>query len=232
MSVFVEIAAEIERLRGSASFEVEFWARDLLPPGQMTAAKTAAALQFLPFECPPTVARSVEIAKELAAYWKPRTSQGKHAVTGEFFLRPVLTFGLDNEIASVFKTREYDGIDLETTRVFDYYHRNGGPIYALLQVVGSALDDKVLVFDEDNVYRTSLRYDTYLQKVRLTRGLLFWQYLFCERVTVDPGRVQRLRRGLSFLEAEFPGDDYSDLWKRLERIAGGAKSPTRRRGSG
>lgn len=221
MSAFVKIAAEIDRLQRSANVDVRFSQDGPLLTGTMDATKTRQALGFLKFEVPPSVAKSVEIESELSAYWKSRTPTGKEQVTGEFCLRPVLLFGLDSELDPVFKTQRYDGVDLEATRVFDYYAKNGGPIFALMAVADGVLDDKVLVFDEERLYRTSLRYETYLERVRQTRGFLFWQYLFCEGIELEKQRAESISRGLAFVEREFRGEDYSDLWARLERIAPG-----------
>lgn len=121
----------------------------------------------------------------------------------------------------MFKTRRYDGIDLNETRVFDYYAYNGGPISVLLPVRNGRLEDGVLIFNERNLFRTSLTYETYLKALTLTRGLLFWQYLLCIDAKVERYEVGALERGLKFLEQIFPNDEYADLRSRLGRLKKG-----------
>jgi hypothetical protein len=217
MSILSSIAAEIGRLRRSPSIDVEFWQDALLPETKKTDAVTRQVLRFLTFECPPSVAQSAAIENELSAYWRSKTTVQNAVVTGEFFLRSVLRFGLDNDLNPVFH-REYDGVDLRMTRVFDRYAQHGGPIHALMAVVGKALDDRVLIFDEEHVYRTTLRYEGYLEQVLLTKGFYYWQYLFCEGIKLEKSRAEHIRRGLTFIQGEFSGEDHSALWDRFERM--------------
>jgi hypothetical protein len=108
-------------------------------------------------------------------------------VVDEFFLRSVLVFAAANNLNDVYLSRSYEAIDLRATRVFDYYPFQGGPIYSLLPIVEKRIEDRVYIFNEKGVYRTSLDYSSYLEAVRLTRdsyiGGMNWRR--CAKVSIS-----------------------------------------------
>jgi hypothetical protein len=169
-------------------------------------------------QCADSIAQSVEIDDQLNVYWRQRAeSSADDPTLGEFFLRSVLVFSGKNDLNAVFR-KEYDGVDLKDTRVFDYYPYNGGPIYALLPAVGERIEDRVLIFNERQVSPTALDYMAYMKELRLTRGFLYWQYLFSDRLDVEEYELRAIQRGLAFVEREFPHDDYVDLRARLKHL--------------
>jgi hypothetical protein len=220
MSIYTDIAGQIQRLKTSPAIEVKYHKDTLTPPSQIETVRGTLGSVF-DLQCPPSVANSVEIDDELYVYWKSREQSAEDAVFGEFFLRSVLVFGLTNDLSPTFLSQPYGDIDLRNTRVFDYYAYNGGPIHALLPASGQRIEDGVLIFNEKQVWRTSLDYATYLDVLRRTRGFLFWQYLFCDRIRVEQHEMVALKRGFAFVEREFPGDDYSDLRERLRHLERG-----------
>ncbi len=135
---------------------------------------------------------------------------------GEFTLQSVLEFGGKNILHPVFLESQYAGVDLRTTRVFDYYLYNGGPIFALLPVVEDRLLDSVLIFDKERLFKTTLVFADYLQVLRQTKGFLLWQYLYCEGIHPAPYEIDTMERGLQFVDRAFPDGEYVDLKARLK----------------
>jgi hypothetical protein len=217
MSIFNDISSQIGQLLALPEFKVKFHKLSLVPQSEIDDVREVLN-SVLKIRCPPAIASSVEIDDQLNVYWNAEGGAGGDMVFGEFFLRSVLLFGKRNELNSTFLSKEYNGVDLRKTRVFDYYAYNGGPIYALFPVVENVIEDRVLIFNEKQVSRTSLDYMRYLQLVRRTRGFMFWQYLFCERIDLEEYELAAIQRGLAFIERKFPTESYSDLKQHLARL--------------
>ena len=107
---------------------------------------------------------------------------------------------------------------MRETRSIDYAAYSGRGIHALLRVQDDHLLDDVLLFDGRHVYPMGLAYLAYVEMVRLTRGIAYWQFLFCQGADVGAPRKETIRQGLELLETTFPDEDYSDLKRRLDRL--------------
>lgn len=217
MTIFDELSGQIRALQRSPAIEVRFHNSTLADEAKAARVRRTLASIF-DLEVAPSVAESVRIADNLYVYWKQKDAPDDDAVFGEFYLSTVLLFGPENELNAAFKSKTFDGMDLNDTRVFDHYKYNGGPIYALVPVRNGRIEEDVLIFNEKRLLKTALTYPTYLEALRLTRGVRFWQYLFCENPRVEPYEIDALAGGLAFIAQVFPGDDYRDLRLRLERL--------------
>lgn len=217
MNIFHSLAAEIQKLRDSPHVEVLAEKSKLTDQQDLSDTRSAFEL-LIKVTLPTAVAETAWIDDDLHVYWKT-SNHGKDQQTfGEFHLRSALMFTPRNGLNEVFLAKTYDGIDLRAMRVFDYYPYNGGPIHALLRVKDKQLEDGVYIFNERDVFRTSLLYQQYIGVLRVTRGFLYWQYLFCENPKLEEYEVAAIERGLSFVEREFPDDDYSDLRRRQRSL--------------
>jgi len=220
MSIFNDISSQIAQLLARPEFNVKFHKSSLVPESEIDDVREVLT-SVLKVRCPPAIESSIEIDDQLNAYWSAEAGPGGDTVFGEFFLRSVLLFGKRNELNSTFVSKEYEGVDLRNTRVFDYYAYSGGTIHALFPVVENVIENRVLIFNEKQVAQTSLDYMGYLHLVRRTRGFLFWQYLFCEHINLEEYELAAIRRGLAFIELKFPGESYSDLKQHLARLESG-----------
>jgi hypothetical protein len=216
MSILDSLAGEIKRLQRSKHIEVRFEKCGLIRPSEEMRedVETIVGLKL-----PPSVVNSLQIEDDLYVYWKSAAHSEDSSVFGEFFLLSVLLFANENNLNEQYQSRSYKAIeDMRRMRVFDYYAYNGGPIYSLLQVTGEKLEDRVFVFNERDVFTTTLDYGSYLSALLQTRGFLYWQYLFCENPQLEPYEVEAVERGLVFVEQEFPEDDYRGLHERLAAL--------------
>lgn len=109
---------------------------------------------------------------------------------------------------------------LEQFRVFDTQPTGGTGTCAALRLTGSSESAEVWYFEmTQGSMMLDIRYGDYLDVLLRTRGLYYWQYLFAEPGSAEPGMstvLPALRGGLDFLTEAFPGDDFSDLTARLE----------------
>jgi hypothetical protein len=216
MTIFESLAAEVDNLRRSPRVRVRYSKNKLVRRDGIRDD----VRQFLAFDVPPLFVETVDFEDNMHVYWSAADNpEDAPGVFGEFFMVSVLLLPDKNDLDPIYQSREYAAIpDMRDMRVFDYYAYNGGPIYSLLQVKQGRLGDEVFVFDERDVFRTSLSYDRYLQMLCLTRGFLMWQYLFCKGARVEQYDIESIERGLAFIEREFPHDDYSELRDRLNRV--------------
>lgn len=219
MNPFEQLAGEVDRLRKSQPrIEVLFSRNSLVPQSRINDLRTDLET-ILGLKIPAAIIESVHVDDNLYAYWKSADRSEEETVFGDFFVRSVLLFAPENDLNEVFQPRSYDIVgNLRETRVFDYYAYNGGPIYSLLRVIDGTIDERVYIFNEREVFATALDYANYLAALRLTRGFLFWQYLFCEKLRPEEYEIRAIRRGLSFVEEGFPEDSYRDLWERLNAL--------------
>jgi hypothetical protein len=219
MTIISEIADAIVRLRASASINVTHSQAELVPDWIARPAEQGQMInETCGIQCPPTVLASLQIDDDLSCHWKSKNRTPDETVAGEIFLRSVLLFGGTNELSETYLSQDHELIDLRSTRVFDYCPYQGGPIYALLPVTERQLQDHVFIFNQRKVFRSTLDYTEYLRAVRLTRGFLYWQYLYCEALRPEEYERVAIERGLAFIEAEFPADDYADLRRRLQQL--------------
>lgn len=218
MSVFEAIAKEIELLKTRPDLEV-LRAKAFLVDG---FAEKEASLRRLTagstdVECPDEILTGLEIDTELAVYWKHRSQAD---VAGEFILPSPFMFLDESRLDPVFLDEVHEGIQLRQTRTVDYAGYSGRGSHALLEVRDGKIVDEVLLFDERRLFRMGVRYLEYVSLVRLTRGIEYWQLLYCEGIERRDPRVERIGQGLQFLSREFAGDDYSDLFARLKALSG------------
>jgi hypothetical protein len=220
MNNLFSLPKTISLLQANTHIEVLYSKSVVTPFDQKKAEerKTVFKEQY-GLECPPGLEDALFISDELFVYWKNKEKEESKILAGEFHLRSPFLFASESELNDVFKHKKYDSIDLEETRVFDYYPYNGGPIHALLKVEGGTLRDEVLIFNEEDVFRTSLTYQTYLAALHVTKGVIYWQYLYCQRIKAKDYEKKQLKRGLDFIEAQFSAEDYAELrtlWKKLK----------------
>jgi len=223
MTIFDSIATEIDNLKRSPHVEVLFHKNKLTPDDRLIHLRTDLE-SIIGLKLPPSIADSVKIDDDMHVYWKSKVRPEGSGVFGEFFLQSVTLFADNNQLNEVFLSRRYKAIDdMRAMRVFDYYAYNGGPIYSLLRLVDGRLDEQVYVFNERDVFTTTLDYAEYLKRVRLTRGFQFWQYLFCESPDIEDYDLAGIKRGMAFIESEFPKEEYSELRSKLEALEKGRR---------
>ncbi|MGY4404085.1 hypothetical protein [Bradyrhizobium sp. USDA 3315] len=211
MTVLREIAAQITRVRKDSAVEVVQSDDRLVEEGQLETLKEMIAGDRIVYSA--CVLGLLQIGGELRLYWHSK-ADADNVVYGEFFLQTPLLFGPKNTLPPIFQDMTFGSLQLKNTRLLDWYALNGGPIHALLRVIDGRLDDNVLIFNEKELFQSELTCDTYLKEVARTKGVFYWQYLYCKDKSLQPFEVAALERGLDFLESAFE-EDCTDLRQRL-----------------
>ncbi len=212
MSTLTEIAEQIARLQSSGAVEVIKSDDRLEPEEKLGALKELVAEDRIKY--PECVLELTRIGEALRAYWRSVEAIEGEQVLGEFLLQTPLRFGPDSTLPDTFQDMKFGALQLRDTRVLDWYGYNGGPVHALLRVIDQRLDDKVWIFDERNLFESELVCSDYLRELARTKGVFYWQYLYCKDRRLQPFEVAALERGLSFLESAFQ-ENCDDLRKRL-----------------
>jgi hypothetical protein len=212
MTILNEIAAQVARVRKSSAVEVMQSDDRLVDQSQLEILKEVVADDPIAYSA--CVLDLLQIGEELRLYWRSKAEEEDDVVYGEFLLQTPLTFGAKCSLPPIFKEMAFGSLQLKDTRLFDWYGQNGGPIHALLRVIDGRLDDNVLIFNERDLFQSGLTCDTYLKEVARTKGVFYWQYLYCKDKKLQPFEVAALERGLNFLESTFK-EDCADLRQRL-----------------
>lgn len=163
----------------------------------------------------PAVLRDMlRIGDRLGVSWQSKSEVDGQPVLGEFFLRSPLALVSGNALPEALQERKAAGIDLRNVREFDFQPRSSGPIHALLPVEAGSITDRIFIYDEVEALPSELTCASYLEALTRTRGIFFWQYLYCDK-RIEPIDVRVIASGLRFLEEAF-GEDCSELRRRLE----------------
>jgi hypothetical protein len=220
MSVFEDIVTSTKDLSSRKTFSVlksTTFLVDNFETKKASLRRLVSAVSDV--VCPPAVLEGLQIDTELSLYWKHDDGTKRGAI-GEFILPSPLIFMLESRLSDVFFDEKYDGVDLRNTRTIDYSGYTAKGIHALLEVKRSKLVDDVILFDERQVFRLHMTYLEYMALIRRTRGIEYWQLLYCDGIDKDNPRLETIDRGLKVLRHEFPEEDFSDLLERLRRQRG------------
>lgn len=219
MSIIDRLAEEITQLRGMPEFDILHSNNDLVPQASLRSGVMRRIFDdIVKVSASGAILESLAIDDKMFIHWRKREPSGDGEIAGEFNLQSALLFAAKIDIGEPFMSENDYGMDLNTLRVIDYSAFEGGPIYALLPVADLNLGDDVIVFNKEKMLRTSLTYASYLETLLLTRGFLYWQYLFCEEVTMQPYENDAIVRAIAFLKKSFPSDDFSSLDTRLSTV--------------
>jgi hypothetical protein len=214
MSILDDLISVVREIEGTTGIEV---IRATYPPEMRSQVTREQLLEILTdddLSYPACVPELLGVGDSLGIYWKVPGEGDGNDLYGEFYLRTPLFFARSNLLPEILQVQEHSGIDLREVRELDTYAFNAGPIHALMRVVGQKLEDHIYVFNERDVFNSDLDCTTYLKTIVRTRGILYWQYLYCKDKKLQPFEVAALERGLNFLESTFE-EDCTDLRQRL-----------------
>jgi len=171
---------------------------------------------------PPSLAENFHRHSDFHVYW--RSDRPGPSIGGELRLTHIgvaimsAPAAWPADVARNDKEREL----FRQLKFFDMQPTGGLGTCAAFRVPGDGGEPEVWYFDPRQLgfLRLDIGYGGYLDKVLLTRGLYYWQYLF-----VDPGDTREplsetlsdLGTDLAFLENTFPDDDFSELRDRLRQ---------------
>jgi hypothetical protein len=215
MSDLVRVVEAIHGLKSKRGFVV-MHSETLLVDDFAAKAKDLKELMEMTteVECPVELLPALEMSDRLAVYWKHTAAD----VAGEFVLRSPLIFMMESAFDPEVSDETFNGVKLGETRTVDYAAYSGHGWHAVLEVKGGKLIDEVLFFDSRQMYRMRMSYIEYISLASLTRGIEYWQLLYCEDVDRQSPRIEKIMRGVELLSREFGEENYTGLLDRLERL--------------
>jgi len=111
-------------------------------------------------------------------------------------------------------TETVDGYLLGDMRIADAVTDHAGPLHTLFEIRNGRISEQLFLFDSRELRRLELSYDAYLDMAAATRGIIYWQCLFCDW-WIAPRMAQVLSAELDFLESRFPTTELDTLRRRL-----------------
>jgi hypothetical protein len=106
-------------------------------------------------------------------------------------------------------------------KYFDKDLKDGESFGATIELDKTLKRLKVGVFMDESYYQTDLSLERYIYYLRLTKGFLYWQFLFCKdvpEILKKDFRENYYRRMISDLPLLFKDHDYSELKKLVEEF--------------
>ncbi|MEV5342172.1 hypothetical protein AB0K93_27385 [Streptomyces sp. NPDC052676] len=155
----------------------------------------------------------------IQAHW--RSNRPDSRLVGEFRLAHLLTTVLGQRMDVIWKGEDdTERFLYPELRYFDDTPRTGAGRMALMRVTPGTTDPEIWFFDtRQGAMPMQLDYAGYLDALMVTKGVMGWQYLYCEPVYCGLGFASSaagLREMLDVFPRLFPDHDYTDLRARLE----------------
>jgi hypothetical protein len=202
-----------------ASFQEILASSDLSPEGTTgdaggatsdlaAAAQLFADLNGMP--CPQSMQPGLVLPTEVAVRW-----QASEGIGGEVRIASLL-LAFHATLDASLEDTTLAGHRLADMRIADSVLAKAGPLYTLFEVKDDRISEQLFLYDQKELLPLELTYDRYLEMAAASRGLVFWQTLFCDQRML-PGEGERLSAGLSFLEKRFPAPELSELSQRLRQ---------------
>ena len=171
-----------------------------------------------PYLDPSLYERSV-LFSEIGSQWQ--TVDPYPTVNGEFFLTPLSKTVRENSPSfppDLYSDEEQRvGAELH---VIDDAPFTGAGSFAAIRIQPGVTTSEIWFSDHvRGLWQMDLDYNTYVERLRLTKGAFGWQHLYTEAPLNDwefEPTADRIARMFDVLPQMFPDYDYSDLRARLE----------------
>ena len=176
-----------------------------------SADEVMANFQLLQgYECPNSFKAGLILSDIIAINWRHNKQ-----VAGEFSLTN-LFLSMSRILDESLQDWQFEDIKLSDMRIVDETLLNGGPLYTLILTSQTSLSEQLYLFDTREMFKLELDYQNYLEQVILTKGIIDWQYLFCQDRRLSGLEKATLEKAIQFLEKTFPNHRYQHLWEKWE----------------
>lgn len=109
-----------------------------------------------------------------------------------------------------------DGIRLSEMRILDAVVLQSSPKYTLMRVQDGRVAELLYLFDTRELFELELTYEEYLRRLSVTKGIIYWQYLYARGLKLRGLERATLEREIDFLRSAFPDGSYDELSARLQ----------------
>ncbi|MFE2493227.1 hypothetical protein [Streptomyces scopuliridis] len=155
----------------------------------------------------------------IQAAWRSRRPDTE--LIGEFSLSHIMSALVNRRMNKVWKgENDQERALYSELRTFDDTPQTGSGRMALIRAIPGATDPEVWFFDmRQGAMLMELDYPDYLETLLVTKGVIGWQYLYCDPASSGPGFVscaEGLKEMLEVFPQLFPDHDYTDLRARLQ----------------
>lgn len=206
IEILADLARSIDELRASPHVRIAHDEADLSAgpePGEFGPEVTFP--EDFGYACPPTMVPGLYLPDEVSVDWRHADRiAGDWSLSNHLFTRRRL---LDDSVLD----QTLGGIRLGDTRVVDAALRQGEPIYTLVHAPDGRLSDRLYVYDTRELFPMEIAYDAYLRALSVTKGILYWQFLYCRGLRLRGFERDVLGGEIEFLRAEFPTRSYDEV---------------------
>jgi hypothetical protein len=170
--------------------------------------------QLYGYPCPESLKAGLYLPDTVEVDWKL-----DDRVSGEFSLSNAL-MTMHRTLDESLHSWTLKGIKLSETRFVDAVVLHGGPIYTLIVVNDEGISEQLYLFDTRELFELELSYEEYLRTLSLTKGITYWQYLFCGEMRLGAFEKAVLDEEITFLQKKFTNRDYQGLRAKWEEKGG------------
>jgi len=166
---------------------------------------THAFREMFGFGCPETLQVGLALPDLLSVNWQadPKVS-GELALSNHFLT-------MNRTIDESLSDRVMKGVKLGDTRILDAVVLHGGPIHVVVPTSRAGLGEQLYVFNTREMFELEIDYTEYLRQLSFSKGVTYWQYLFCRNLRLTGFEKAVLQQELAFLQLAFPAGDYQRL---------------------
>jgi len=175
------------------------------------------------YTLPASVEEIANFPMELGLFWKVKKSEDPE-ILGEFHLENVINAisiptaqvqvyneDLDEATKSLMRRAHY----------FDAQPSQGWNTATVLLLDDGKAFPELWFMDDNRMHQMELSISTYFDALFLTKGMYYWQYLYCEPgayAQADLYKKQYIARMMEVLPSLFPEADYGNLRERFEQV--------------
>ncbi len=164
------------------------------------------------YECPASFRVGLFFPDTISVSWK---SENNDKISGEFSLNNIF-LAVDKTLDESLHEWQFKEIKLADMRIMDSVIFNGEPIYTLIHLGSSGIAENLYTFNTRELFLMELNYEEYLKKMIQTKGIIYWQYLFCREMQLTGYEKAVIKEEIKFLETTFVNKSYEELWFKLE----------------
>jgi hypothetical protein len=158
--------------------------------------------------CPDSFRSALVLPDRVDVRWRRSDAAGEFKIGNPLMARERM---LDESVLDW----TLDGVLLRETRILDDVVDYAGPLSTLFRMRPGVVEPTLYLFDTRDLLTLELSYDSYLDWAAVSRGLVFWQRLFCE-TGLSPDKAKSLGDGLRLLAQLAPDSGLVELEQRLK----------------
>lgn len=181
---------------------------DATDPDESVQRMAAMFERRFKLPCPPSFHEGLLLPDRVEIRWQAGE------IAGEIMIRNPL-MSLKRTLDPSVMDWTLEGVPLAETRILDQVTDNAGPFWIVFRITKTEVDPTLYLFDQRDLWTLRIDFNAYLEMAALTRGIVFWQFLFCDDA-MPPDVTKALQEGLQHLRKRAADPGLDELDRRLK----------------